>query len=116
MLITPFAYSIVHLVVRFNIEETVMTCSCCGKRLNAGLCKKTDILTGQKFKSCPHCSIANGGEHVFHPFPKSFGKTPARQTARNPEGYQSYCIDCRSLSKGEVSRVYSQGRKCRSLA
>ncbi|WP_318478030.1 hypothetical protein [Photobacterium leiognathi] len=73
-----------------------MACNCCGKRLNIGMIQKN---TGKKFKSCPHCSDANGGEHVYHPYPHSFGKTPARKTARNPDGYQSYCVDCRRLER-----------------
>jgi hypothetical protein len=39
-------------------------------------------------------------------------KTPARKTSRNPE---SYCIDCRRLSKGVASRVYKNGRPCSGL-
>ncbi len=92
-----------------------MVCSCCGKPLNRGLIYKTDPVTGQKFKSCPHCSDANGKEHVFHPYPSSFGKTPARKTARNPDGDQSYCTECRHLGKGEVSQVFQNGRKCSDL-
>ncbi|AUW38460.1 hypothetical protein DD565_04000 [Vibrio cholerae] len=92
-----------------------MACSCCGKRLNVGTIHKSDPKTGQKFKSCPHCSDANGGEHVFHSYPSSFGKTPARVTARNPDGYQSYCSDCRSLAKGVASHAYPNGRKCSDL-
>lgn len=92
-----------------------MSCTCCGEKLNIGMIHKIDSRTGKKFKSCPHCSDANGGEHVFHPYPASFGKTPARKTARNPEGYQSYCYDCRNLDKAEVSRVYKSGRVCSSL-
>ena len=76
---------------------------------------KSDPLTGQRFKSCPHCSDANGNEHVFHPYPASFGKTPARKTAKNPEGFQSYCCDCRTLPKGNISRAYQNGRTCQTL-
>lgn len=89
-----------------------MGCACCGSKLNSGMLTKIDFKTGQKFKSCPHCSAANGGEHVFHPYPAQFGKTPARVTARNPDGHQSYCIDCRGLDKGIVSTVHSHGRSC----
>ncbi len=92
-----------------------MTCSCCSNRLNIGMIHKTDQNTGQRFKSCPHCSDADGGEHIFHPYPSSFGKTPARKTARNPDGYQSYCIDCRRLDKGESSQVHQLGRTCSSF-
>lgn len=92
-----------------------MKCSCCDKKLNSGMVHKCDPQTGQQFKSCPHCSFANGHEHVFHPYPASFGKTPARVTARNPDGDQSYCYDCRRLDKGIPSGTYLQGRTCNSL-
>ena len=92
-----------------------MSCVCCGKKLNVGMIHKTDPLTGKKFKSCPHCSDANGSEHVFHPYPASFGQTPARKTKKNPDGYQSYCYDCRRLDKGVISPVYKSGRACSSL-
>ena len=92
-----------------------MSCSCCGKKLNVGMIDKFDPQTGQKYKSCPHCSDANGGEHIFHPYPASFGKTAARKSARNPDGYQSYCYDCRRLKKGETSHVYQNGRVCSSF-
>lgn len=92
-----------------------MACSCCGKQLNSGMVHKKDPETGKKYKSCPHCSDGNGREHIFHPYPSSFGNTPARKTARNPDGYQSYCIDCRSLDKGVPSHVHQNGRMCGSL-
>ncbi len=92
-----------------------MGCKCCGRKLNVGMIHKVDVNTGQKFKSCPHCSDANGSEHVFHPYPAAFGKTPARKTARNPEGFQSYCYDCRSLPKGVTSRAHVNGKFCSSL-
>lgn len=88
-----------------------MTCSSCNKRLNIGMIHKRDPATGMKYKSCPHCSDANNGEHVYHPYPSSFGKTPAR----NPEGYQSYCIECRRLDKGVQSQTYMNGKTCSSL-
>ncbi len=92
-----------------------MACNCCGKALNSGMVQKKDSSTGQKFKSCPHCSDANGSEHIFHPYPASFGITPARKTARNPDGYQSYCIDCRRLKKGVASKAFHNGRLCSTL-
>jgi len=88
-----------------------MACNCCGTRLNSGMIHKKDPISGQKFKSCPHCSAANGNEQ----HPAQFGKTPARVTARNPDGNQSYCIECRTLDKGELSTVHSHGRLCSSL-
>ena len=92
-----------------------MACNCCGSRLNSGMIHKKDPITGKKYKSCPHCSAANGNEHVFHPYPASFGKTPARVTAKNPDGDQSYCIDCRKLEKGELSNNYRIGKSCKTL-
>ncbi len=91
-----------------------MACNCCGKKLNSGMIHVNDQ-NGQKFKSCPHCSDANGSEHVYHPYPNNFGKTPARKTARNPDGDQSYCIDCRHLAKGKASIAFTNGRTCGSF-
>lgn len=92
-----------------------MVCSHCGSRLNDGLIYKIDPNTGQRFKSCPHCSTANGTEHVFHPYPSSFGKTPARITRKNPDGDQSYCTDCRALDRGVPSRMFMKGKLCSEL-
>ncbi|ELR66798.1 hypothetical protein C942_04496 [Photobacterium marinum] len=36
-------------------------------------------------------------------------------TARNPEGFQSYCIECRRLEKGVQSQTHMNGRTCSSL-
>ncbi|MFM2486065.1 hypothetical protein [Celerinatantimonas yamalensis] len=93
-----------------------MICSACGKKLTSGMIYKIDVSTGQKYKSCPHCSAANGQEHVFHPYPANFGKTPARTSAKNPHGAQSYCIDCRALNKGVKSRTFQDGVLCRELS
>tara|TARA_R110000737_G_scaffold288328_1_gene294859 strand:+ start:974 stop:1255 length:282 start_codon:yes stop_codon:yes gene_type:complete len=92
-----------------------MLCACCGKKLANGMIRKRDTTTGEKYKSCPHCSDANGKEHVLHKYPQEFGKTSARITAKNPDGYQSYCISCRRLTKGESSHNYTNGRACSSL-
>lgn len=92
-----------------------MACNCCNRALKSGMIYKKDPQTTRNYKSCPHCSAANGGEHVFHPYPLSFGKTPARKTAKNPDGDQSYCIDCRKLKKGVPSHVSENGRVCSSL-
>ncbi len=92
-----------------------MPCKCCTQPSNSGMIHKKDPVTGQKFKSCPHCTEAHGSEHVFHPYPAYFGKTPARQTVRNPDGHQSHCSECRSLDKGKMSRVYKNGRLCSTL-
>lgn len=42
-----------------------MGCACCGSKLNSGMLTKIDFNTGQKFKSCPHCSAANGRSMCF---------------------------------------------------
>jgi hypothetical protein len=93
-----------------------MSCKCCASKLNSGMIYKKDADTGQKFKSCPHCSDAGDGEHVLHPYPNAFGKTSARITAKNPHGSQSYCVQCRKLEKGESSHAYNNGRICSTLA
>jgi hypothetical protein len=92
-----------------------MSCTCCGININSGMIKKKDLATGQKFKSCPHCSEANGSVHVFHAYPSQYGHTPARVSAKNPHGYQSYCINCRSLKKGTPSHAYTRGTLCKNL-
>lgn len=66
-----------------------MNCVVCGKPLNQS------IRIGN-YKSCPHCSQENPEQkHIFHP-DSSFGTTPLRSTARNPDGIQSHCTICRA--------------------
>lgn len=65
-------------------------CKVCGKYLNDSQYSKDG-----KYKSCPSCSTANGQEHVYYPYPESFGTTPKRATSNKPEGPQSYCTSCR---------------------
>lgn len=76
---------------------------------------KHDPLTNKKFKSCPHCSNTHNLEHVFHPYPTAFGKTQARVPSKNPNGYQSYCLECRKLEHGKPSINYQLGQSCSSL-
>jgi len=91
-----------------------MPCNCCGNKINSGrIFKRAD--SGQLFKSCPNCSRTHGTEHVFHPHPLEFGQTPARISAKNPDGDQSYCSDCRTLDKGQPSQNCHRGRVCSSL-
>jgi len=92
-----------------------MSCICCGSSLNSGMLHRKNLSTGQKYKSCPHCTEANGSVHVFHLYPAQYGRTPARVTARNPHGHQSYCIDCRALKKGVPSSAYVRGILCKNL-
>ncbi|MCS6124834.1 hypothetical protein [Shewanella baltica] len=92
-----------------------MSCTCCQAQLNSGMVQKKDANTGEKYKSCPHCTEANGSEHVFHRYPSDFGNTPARITAKNPNGHQSYCKECRGLARGVASNAYIRGVLCSSL-
>lgn len=83
------------------------TCTCCGKQLNRGIWSKDGTL-----KSCPLCSTTHGSEHIFRNYPEDFGVTDARKTANNPDGAQSYCVDCRGLDKGELSTVNLEDQHC----
>lgn len=65
-------------------------CTACERALHQAQWRANDML-----KSCPRCSSANGREHVFHRHPEAFGETPARATASDPEGTQSWCTACR---------------------
>lgn len=86
-------------------------CNCCGKALNRGLWTED----GQH-KSCPLCSTTHGSQHVFRRYPEDFGTTDARKTLTNPDGAQSYCVDCRGLDKGELSQVdLTQQRLCNTV-
>ncbi|TMO84205.1 hypothetical protein CWC15_11400 [Pseudoalteromonas spongiae] len=92
-----------------------MLCTCCNSALSNGMIRRRDRNSNKKYKSCPNCSATSANEHVFHKYPESFGKTSARITKRNPEGYQSYCISCRKLDKGAKSVSYASGKKCSEL-
>lgn len=91
-----------------------MQCLCCNMKINSGRIFKREE-NGQLFKSCPNCSKTHGVEHIFHPHPRDFGQTPARKSAKNPDGDQSYCSDCRALDKGQPSENIHNGRTCSSL-
>ncbi len=82
-------------------------CNCCGKPLN-----RSFTSTDGKMKSCPRCSTTHGSMHVFHHDPEGFGTTPARVSPTNPDGIQSYCVDCRTLEAGEDSKVFSNYPTC----
>ncbi len=93
-----------------------MPCSCCNKKLTNGMLHKFDGVTGMEYKSCPHCSDTQGSEHVFHAYPTNFTMTESRIGPNNPDGWQSYCKDCRRpMNKGLPSRVFQDGRVCSSL-
>ncbi|AUZ72279.1 hypothetical protein EKN35_21625 [Enterobacter asburiae] len=86
-------------------------CSCCGKVLNRGI-----WTADGKHKSCPLCSATHGVQHVFRRYPEDFGTTDARVTASNPDGAQSYCIDCRGVDTGQPSPVdLTKQRLCNTV-
>ena len=74
-------------------------CEHCGKSLHRRQWSKT-----KAWKSCPHCSIANGRQHIFYEYPDGFGRTDARATKDTPEGPQSYCEACRFEKEQEHTR------------
>ncbi|MCH1923369.1 hypothetical protein L9G74_03360 [Shewanella sp. C32] len=67
-----------------------MICKICGKPLKQAQWKNNNTL-----KSCPHCSLENGEQHVYYAYPDRFGETPKRATPKHPEGPQSHCTECR---------------------
>ena len=67
-------------------EAARAKCAACRKVLNRSL-----LASSGKLKSCPRCSVLNGHEHVYLPYPEAFGTTEARITDANPDGVQSYC-------------------------
>jgi hypothetical protein len=67
-----------------------MNCINCSKPLN-----ETQYRKKRSLKSCPNCSTKNGKEHLFYPYPETFGTTPKRSSTTNPDGPQSYCQACR---------------------
>lgn len=68
-----------------------MLCENCGEPLNESQYSKN-----REYKSCPRCSVLNGKEHVYFPYPSEFGTTVKRESARHPDGPQSYCTSHRS--------------------
>ncbi len=70
-------------------------CKHCKKALN-----HSQFRNERKLKSCPKCSKADGKEHIYYPFPSTFGTTPLRATPSIPDGAQSYCVSCRGNGTG----------------
>jgi len=66
-------------------------CSVCGAALNRSRRSKD-----RHWKSCPECSVRDGLQHVFWPYPESFGVSQARISGEDAEGAQSHCAGCRS--------------------
>ena len=53
----------------------------------------------------------NEREHVYYKYPDKFGTTDKRITKTNPDGAQSYCVDCRggsNISNNSDSRLCSE--------
>lgn len=83
-------------------------CRCCSEALN-----RVIWADNGQHKSCPLCSTTQGIQHVFRRYPEDFGITDRRITPNNPDGAQSYCVDCRGLDKGQLSQVdLSKQRLC----
>jgi hypothetical protein len=74
-----------------------MTCKNCGKPLN-------ETQYHDDLKSCPNCSVNNGQEHVFYPYPEAYGTTPLRATSKHPDGPQSHCTACRGGNAADGSK------------
>ena len=64
-----------------------MNCKFCGKPLH-----ESQYSNDGAFKSCPRCSTADGEEHIFFPYPSTFGYTSKRSTSVHKDGPQSYCV------------------------
>lgn len=110
-----YIYHVVIIIKTQMKRKVVMQCVCCQSELNSGMIIKVDRNTGARYKTCPHCSAENSSEHVYHRYPSDFGNTPARVTAKNPDGHQSYCNACRSLPKNTPSSNYVNGVLCKDL-
>lgn len=81
-------------------------CKYCDKPLNKSQWRKNG-----EYKSCPKCSKNNEREHVYYKYPDKFGTTDKRITKTNPDGAQSYCVDCRggsNISNNSDSRLCSE--------
>lgn len=81
-------------------------CKHCGKALN-----QSQYRDGRNYKSCPHCSQADGKEHIYYPYPADFGTTPLRSTTGSPEGAQSHCQSCR----GDNPPLHYGYKRCSEL-
>lgn len=68
-----------------------MLCRNCGKPLN-----ESQYSRDGRYKSCPRCSVLNGEEYVYFPYPSEFGTTVKRESAKHPDGPQSHCTNHRA--------------------
>ena len=74
-----------------------MLCRICGKPLH-----ESQYSENREYKSCPRCSVINGVEHIYFPYPEEFGTTEKRESINNPDGPQSYCVMHRSNKNASV--------------
>ena len=80
-------------------------CEVCGAPLN----RSRRSHDGQ-WKSCPECSVRDGVQHVFWPFPENFGVSEARVSGEDAEGAQSHCSSCRSRGASNSGERRSCGQ------
>lgn len=85
------------------MPKKMSNCRYCRNPLNESRYRQN-----REYKSCPKCSTEDGAEHVYYPYPSSFGTTPLRATPNTPDGAQSYCTRCRSREVGP----FPGGRRC----
>lgn len=82
-------------------------CKYCGKPLN-----KSQYSSDETYKSCPRCSEIDGNEHIFFPYPITFGDTTKRSSDNHPDGPQSWCYSHRF---NKNSPITSGGIHCRDI-
>ncbi len=83
-----------------------MYCKHCGKPLNSSQYAQSGDL-----KSCPKCSVEDGEEHIFYPYPRAFGQSEKRTSVSTPDGAQSWCALCR----GEHYGPHCGGFRCHEV-
>lgn len=84
-----------------------MLCRVCGKKLS-----DAQYAMGERYKSCPKCSVINGEEHVFFRYPEGFGESDKRITTNHPHGAQSYCSTHRPNPNRDIP---AGGKLCSEL-
>jgi len=72
-------------------DRAHLICGHCAVALN-----KSVYAQGRTIKSCPKCSLNDGGQHIFYPYPQAFGASSTKVTPQTPEGGHSYCTACRN--------------------
>ena len=86
-----------------------------GRITPCGVCAKTLDKARRSFdgawKVCVRCSMNDGTEHVFYPYPDAFGATEGQTTADESTVTQSDCTWCRS---GQVA-ASGTSRRCAEM-